>query len=60
MGIYASRHLRDFLAIISGSAVRYPDTIPTLSGSLHVQHVLDTMLRATQSSLPVPDGQAKL
>jgi hypothetical protein len=52
--------LRDFLAIISGSAVRYPDTMPTISGSLHVQHVLDTMLRATQGSLPVSDDQAEL
>jgi hypothetical protein len=59
MATYASRHLRDFLAILSGSAVRYPDTMPTISGSLHVQHVLDTMLRATQGSLPVPDGQAE-
>lgn len=60
MATYAGRHLRDFLAIISGSAVRYPGTMPTISGSLHVQHVLDTMLRATQGSLPVPDGQAGL
>jgi hypothetical protein len=33
--------------------------MPTIGGSLHVQHVLDTMLRATQGSLPVPDGQAE-
>jgi predicted dehydrogenase len=60
MATYASRHLRDFLAVISGTAVRYPDTMPTFSSSVYVQHVLDTALRATQSRLPVPGGRTEL
>jgi 1,5-anhydro-D-fructose reductase (1,5-anhydro-D-mannitol-forming) len=58
MATYASRHLRDFLAVISGTAVRYPDTMPTISSSVHVQHVLDSALRATRNRLPVPTRAA--
>jgi predicted dehydrogenase len=49
---YVARQLRDFLATIDGTAVRYPDTMPTMRGSAHVQRVLDTALRAT-GHLPV-------
>ena len=50
---YVTRHLRDLLAVIGGSAVSYPDTMPTVRSAAHVQHVLDTALAATGRRLPV-------
>jgi predicted dehydrogenase len=50
---YAARQLSDFLALINDAPARYPETMPTVRGAAHVQHVLDTALRATDSRLPV-------
>jgi predicted dehydrogenase len=47
------RHLADLVAVITGAAERYPDTLPTLESSAHVQRVLDTALRAAGTGLPV-------
>lgn len=54
--IYAERHMRDFLALIAGGEVRFPDTIPTIRAAAHVQHVLDTALRAAGRQLRVSTG----
>jgi predicted dehydrogenase len=54
-GIYAARQLSDLAATITGAPVRYPDTMPTMRSAAHVQHILDTALRATAGHQPVPD-----
>jgi predicted dehydrogenase len=48
-----TRHVRDLLAVIAGTAVRYPDTMPTVRSSAHVQRVLDTALLAAGHAVPV-------
>jgi predicted dehydrogenase len=50
---YAARQLRDLLAMMTGTPVRYPDTMPTVRSAAHVQHVLDAALRATARRQPV-------
>lgn len=55
-GVYAGRQLRDFVAMAAGRPAEHPDSMPTMREALHVQHVLDTALRATTRRLPVPPG----
>lgn len=50
---YAARQLSDFLTVISGGTASFAETLPTVRGAAHVQHVLDAALRATDSGLPV-------
>jgi predicted dehydrogenase len=57
-GVYAGRQLRDFLGLAAGRPAGYPGTLPTITEALHVQHVLDTALRATAARLPVPAIEA--
>jgi hypothetical protein len=46
--------LADFAAIAAGRPAEYADTMPTIRHALHVQHVLDTAVRATGQRLPIP------
>lgn len=55
---YVTRHLRDLVAVIDGAAARYPDTLPTVRSSAHVQHVLGAALRATAHQPVTPDAAA--
>lgn len=53
-GVYPGRQLADFVAMIAGRPAAHPETMPTIRAAMHVQHVLDTALKATAERLAVP------